>query len=95
MSLNNTIEIVNKNLKRQLKALAEFNEGFMKVSSRDWKEMLQYDRRQQNEVKFYLNKKEELIRKKEKNMGDPTKWELPEVDFIAINKKGIAKMSKG
>ena len=74
MSLNNTIEIVNKNLKRQLKALAEFNEGFMKVSSRDWKEMLQYDRRQQNEVKFYLNKKEELIRKKEKNMGDPTKW---------------------
>ena len=75
--------------------MAEFNEGFMKVSSRDWKEMLQYDRRQQNEVKFYLNKKEELIRKKEKNMGDPTKWELPEVDFIAINKKGIAKMSKG
>jgi hypothetical protein len=48
LSLNNTIDIVNKNLKRQIKALTEFNEGFVKSSSKEWKEMLQYDRRQQN-----------------------------------------------
>lgn len=35
--MNNNLEIINKNLKRHIKALADFHDGFIKTTAKDWK----------------------------------------------------------
>jgi len=35
--MNNTIDIINKNLKRHIKALNDFYDGFIKTAGKDWK----------------------------------------------------------
>jgi hypothetical protein len=77
LSLNNTVTIYAKNLRRNIRAFSEFTEGFIKTAGRDWSEISVHDKRVQGEQKSYLSFKENLFRKKEKWVSDPTKWELP------------------
>jgi hypothetical protein len=94
LALNGTSSIILKNVRLHTKALYEFSESFIKTSTKDWNEFLVFDRRHSNEFKSYLSAKENLIRRKEKYLSDPLKWELPEVDLQKIQKQGVGKLTK-
>lgn len=54
LSLNNTVTIYAKNLRRNIRAFSEFTEGFIKTAGWDWTEMSTHDKRLQGELKTYL-----------------------------------------
>jgi hypothetical protein len=55
---------------------------------------LNNDAKVQKEMKKYLSEKENLVRKKEKCMNDPSRWELPEADYLQLKNKDLSKMTK-
>lgn len=64
LSLNNTVSLFGKNLRRHIKAFSDFSESYIKNAVREWNEFVIHDKRQQTELKTYLSSKESLLKKK-------------------------------
>lgn len=62
-----------------MRGIKDFSNLFVRPAENDWNQFVVHDKRQQAETINYLNFKLALLKKKEKYIGDITKWEIPEI----------------
>ena len=64
LSLNNTVALINKNIRRHSHALKKFANEFVATAKADWDEMVSHSKRVAGEMRSYLSFKENLLRRK-------------------------------
>ena len=88
--LNNIFTNVGNQTKKHMSLLKEISEDFIKYIHAEWAEFQLHNKKYDNELNNYLTRKLNLLRKKERNLYDITKWEVDERDrekAIKINSK--------
>ena len=81
-------------LKSEITHIQDIMHYFVKVQSEEWTEFDNFESKRQYELNEYLNFKEKLLRKKEKYIGDPHRWEIPESEFKSMDIGKLNNLSK-
>ena len=74
--------------------LKELSEDFVKYAHFEWIQFQTHEKKYNNEMNNYLTQKYNLLKKKERNLNDMSKWELEEKEQFRMSRVNVNTMNK-
>ncbi len=92
--LNNIFNDLGKSLKEQIGLIKELSRNLIQRNSSCWKELVTQDRKIKREMDKYMTCKTSLMKKKQRNLQDVSKWNLPEKDQMRMSRVNVEAMDQ-
>ena len=85
---------VGNQAKKNMYMLKDLSEEFIKYAHSEWTEFTVHEKKYNNELSNYLTLKSNLLKKKERNIGDISKWELSEKEMFRMSRVNTSNVDK-
>ena len=92
--LNNLFTSVGNQAKKNMYMLKDLNDDFIKYAHSEWIEFTFHEKKYNNELNNYLTLKSNLLKKKERNISDISKWELNEKEKFRMSRVNTSTLPK-